>query len=71
MIAWQLFISLNTIIAYWLVTDTSRRRLGLWWSLLTEAQWLSMFWVAGMYGLVPISIVMFGITLKRLWEKQE
>ena len=68
MIALQIFISLNTMYAYWLVTHPTHRRTGLYWTLGTEMGWMSMFTLMGAYGLLPISIVMFGITVKRLRE---
>jgi hypothetical protein len=68
MIAWRLFISFNTIIAYWLLTHPEHRRIGLWWTLATELQWMLMFGVSEIYELIPISLFMLGITIKRLLE---
>jgi len=70
MIYWQLFISLNTLFAYWLLTHQMHdiRRFGLWVTLITEIQWMSMFGMLTMWGLIPISVIMFIITVKRLLE---
>ena len=68
MIWFQLFVSLNTMLAYWLVTSIKYRRVGLWWTIGTETMWTTLFIWMEAYGLIPISLVMFGITVKRLSE---
>lgn len=70
MIYWQLFISCNTLFAYWLLTHPMHdvRRIGLWVTLVSEIQWTTMLSMLALWGLVPISIIMFIITVKRLLE---
>ena len=68
MIYIEILVSICTMLSYWLLTHSTYRTYGLWATLGTECLWMSMFGYREMWGLMPISIVMFIITTIRLRE---
>ncbi len=66
MIYMQLFISLNTVIAYYLVTSVKWRRVGLWWGLTTEIGWGWMFIIGEDWGFMVATVFMAWIAVSRL-----
>lgn len=68
---YQIFISIMTLIAYWLVTDKKLQRWGLWWTLVTEFLWVDIMIKMNAVPLTSVSLSMIIITLKRLREPQK
>ena len=68
MILFQALVSIATVISYWLVTHLRYRRVGLWCSVFTELSWFGLFLTMGAYTLLPISIFMLGISVRRIYE---
>ena len=64
----QIVVSLSTVYAYWLVTHCSwtHRKSGLWLTLFTELGWMGMFVLIEQYYLIPISVFMLYISVRRL-----
>ncbi len=66
----QIFISVCTLAAFWLVShrDVDVYLGGLCWSIIVEAMWVSMFIYTGQYGFLLVSVVMIGVVIYRIVE---